>query len=160
MVCRKCVHFLHSLVKAEYACQMAFNTDIHTQFCSATTPIVPSRLLTVCVCVYVSAQFDNPLYYNSCTMKSCCFAGSGDQYVLSGSDDFSLYMWKVPEDPGTAGAARESWGPSLGLGKKVPNPKYLVNLLLLECFSPENIPGLVRLDGLPSPAYGSNYCKY
>ena len=112
------------------------------------------------LCVCVSAQFDNPLYYNSCTMKSCCFAGSRDQYVLSGSDDFSLYMWKVPDDPGTTGVARESWGPSLGLEKKVPNPKYLVNLLLLECFSPENIPGLVRLDGLPSPAYGSNYCKY
>ena len=24
-------------------------------------------------------QFDNPGYYNSCTMKSCCFAGDRDQ---------------------------------------------------------------------------------
>lgn len=30
-------------------------------------------------------------------MKSCCFAGDHDQLVLSGSDDFSLYAWKVPE---------------------------------------------------------------
>lgn len=30
-------------------------------------------------------------------MKSCCFAGEGDQFVLSGSDDFNLYMWKVPD---------------------------------------------------------------
>lgn len=42
-------------------------------------------------------QFDNPGYYNSCTMKSCCFAGDNDEYVLSGSDDFNLYMWKIPE---------------------------------------------------------------
>lgn len=41
-------------------------------------------------------QFDHPGYYNSCTMKSCCFAGDSDEYVLSGSDDFNLYMWKIP----------------------------------------------------------------
>jgi hypothetical protein len=29
-------------------------------------------------------------------MKSCCFAGEEDQYVLSGSDDFNLYMWQIP----------------------------------------------------------------
>ena len=33
------------------------------------------------------AQFDHPgYYYNSCTMKSCCFGGPNDEYVLSGSD--------------------------------------------------------------------------
>jgi len=41
-------------------------------------------------------QFDHPGYYNSCTMKSCSFAGSDDEYILSGSDDFNLYMWKIP----------------------------------------------------------------
>ncbi|XP_015609773.1 DDB1- and CUL4-associated factor 5 [Cephus cinctus] len=41
-------------------------------------------------------QFDHPGYYNSCTMKSCYFAGEDDEYVLSGSDDFNLYMWKIP----------------------------------------------------------------
>ena len=30
-------------------------------------------------------------------MKSCCFAGDKDQFILSGSDDFNLYMWKIPE---------------------------------------------------------------
>jgi DDB1- and CUL4-associated factor 5 len=35
----------------------------------------------------VSVEFDNPGYYNSCTMKSCCFAGPNDEYVL----------WKVPD---------------------------------------------------------------
>ncbi|XP_015918100.2 uncharacterized protein [Parasteatoda tepidariorum] len=43
------------------------------------------------------AEFDHPEYYNSCTMKSCCFAGDKDQYVLSGSDDFKLYIWEVPD---------------------------------------------------------------
>ncbi|XP_076233654.1 uncharacterized protein LOC143178735 isoform X2 [Calliopsis andreniformis] len=43
-------------------------------------------------------QFDHLGYYNSCTMKSCCFAGDNDEYVLSGSDDFNLYMWKIPPE--------------------------------------------------------------
>ncbi|MGH0149290.1 UNVERIFIED_CONTAM: hypothetical protein FKN15_018166 [Acipenser sinensis] len=46
-----------------------------------------------------SFQFDNQGYFNSCTMKSCCFAGDRDQYILSGSDDFNLYMWRIPKDP-------------------------------------------------------------
>ncbi|XP_078671583.1 LOW QUALITY PROTEIN: uncharacterized protein LOC144911481 [Branchiostoma floridae x Branchiostoma belcheri] len=45
-----------------------------------------------------ACQFDHPGYYNSCTMKSCCFAGDRDQYLLSGSDDFNLYLWRIPED--------------------------------------------------------------
>ncbi|CAH2094703.1 unnamed protein product [Euphydryas editha] len=46
------------------------------------------------------AEFHHQDYYNSCTMKSCCFAGKNDQFVLSGSDDFNLYMWKVPDTGG------------------------------------------------------------
>lgn len=41
------------------------------------------------------AEFDHVSYYNSCTMKSCCFAGDEDQFVLSGSDDFKLYVGVV-----------------------------------------------------------------
>ncbi|KAM4663838.1 DDB1- and CUL4-associated factor 5 [Discoglossus pictus] len=51
-------------------------------------------------------QFDNQGYFNSCTMKSCCFAGDHDQYILSGSDDFNLYMWKIPSNPEAGGAGR------------------------------------------------------
>ncbi|KAL4238831.1 DDB1- and CUL4-associated factor 5 [Mactra antiquata] len=43
-------------------------------------------------------EFDHSGYYNSCTMKSISFAGDNDQYVLSGSDEFNLYMWAVPDD--------------------------------------------------------------
>lgn len=32
-----------------------------------------------------SFQFDNQGYFNSCTMKSCCFAGDRDQVSRSGS---------------------------------------------------------------------------
>ncbi|CAG2112092.1 unnamed protein product, partial [Medioppia subpectinata] len=46
---------------------------------------------------YPIVEFDDSGYYNSCTMKSCCFGGDSDQYVLSGSDDFKLYMWQIPE---------------------------------------------------------------
>ncbi|CAL8111329.1 unnamed protein product [Orchesella dallaii] len=41
-------------------------------------------------------QFNHRGYYNSCTMKSCSFAGQNDQYVLSGSDNFDLHLWKIP----------------------------------------------------------------
>ncbi|KAG8179420.1 hypothetical protein JTE90_026320 [Oedothorax gibbosus] len=44
-----------------------------------------------------TAEFDHNEYYNSCTMKSCCFAGDKDQFILSGSDDFKLYVWKIPD---------------------------------------------------------------
>ena len=44
------------------------------------------------------AQFDHPGYYNSCTMKSCCFGGQDDQFVMSGSDDFNVYIWPIPEE--------------------------------------------------------------
>lgn len=30
-------------------------------------------------------------------MKSCTFAGEDDEYVVSGSDDFNLYIWRVAD---------------------------------------------------------------
>ncbi len=42
-------------------------------------------------------HFYHENYWNSCTMKSCCFAGLKDEFVLSGSDDFNLYMWKITD---------------------------------------------------------------
>lgn len=42
-------------------------------------------------------QFYHADYFNSCTMKSCSFAGENDEYVISGSDDFNLYMWRVTD---------------------------------------------------------------
>lgn len=50
-------------------------------------------------------QFYHPQYYNSCTMKTCCFAGENGEYILSGSDDFNIYMWKMPTD-------ESEWGSS------------------------------------------------
>ena len=52
------------------------------------------------------AQFDHPGYYNSCTMKSCCFGGEDDTLVMSGSDDFNVYAWKVPEEGGGGWVSR------------------------------------------------------
>lgn len=53
-------------------------------------PILYPTLDEMAIC-----QFYHSDYYNSCTMKSCCFAGSNDEYILSGSDDFNLYMWRI-----------------------------------------------------------------
>ncbi|XP_032237224.2 DDB1- and CUL4-associated factor 5 isoform X2 [Nematostella vectensis] len=43
------------------------------------------------------AEFDHPGYNNVCTMKSHCFAGDKDQYIISGSDDFNVYVWRIPD---------------------------------------------------------------
>ncbi|ESN91551.1 hypothetical protein HELRODRAFT_131009, partial [Helobdella robusta] len=48
-------------------------------------------------------QFEGDGYRNFCTMKSCTFAGENDEYVISGSDDFKLYMWKIPTDEKSKG---------------------------------------------------------
>jgi hypothetical protein len=37
-------------------------------------------------------------YMNMVSMKSGCFVGINDEYVASGSDDFRVYLWKIPED--------------------------------------------------------------
>lgn len=66
-------------------------SSMHARFNSSGTQIIGLRkrmppilfniddLLPVC-------EFDNPQYYNSCTMKSCCFGGPKDQYVFSGKN--------------------------------------------------------------------------
>lgn len=41
--------------------------------------------------------FYHSYYYNSCTMKSCTFAGEDDELVISGSDDFNLYVWRLSD---------------------------------------------------------------
>ncbi|UJR34147.1 hypothetical protein I4U23_021554 [Adineta vaga] len=43
-------------------------------------------------------QFDAENYVNLCTMKSGCFVGDQDQYIASGSDDFNVYIWRIPND--------------------------------------------------------------
>ena len=35
-------------------------------------------------------------------MKSCCFAGADDELVVSGSDDFRVYAWRL-DSPGKRG---------------------------------------------------------
>lgn len=69
------------------------------------------------------AQFDHEGYYNSCTMKSCCFAGPDDEYVVSGSDDFVLYMWRVPHNE-TYG--KSCFGEKLYFFKKILKPHMLM----------------------------------
>jgi len=43
-------------------------------------------------------EFDAPGYYNSCTMKSCTFGGPDDQFIFSGSDNFKVYIWRIPAE--------------------------------------------------------------
>lgn len=54
------------------------------------------------------SQFWDGGYYNSCTMKSCSFAGEYDEYVISGSDDFNLYVWKIGDTETTNQMTKET----------------------------------------------------
>jgi len=43
------------------------------------------------ICVFHSNDFRN-----YCTMKTCSFIGEYDECIASGSDDFRIYVWKIP----------------------------------------------------------------
>lgn len=40
-------------------------------------------------------EFDNQGYFNSCTMKSCCFAGDRDQVSESCLVNYSHICWEI-----------------------------------------------------------------
>uniref|UniRef100_A0A673ZY57 Ddb1 and cul4 associated factor 5 n=1 Tax=Salmo trutta TaxID=8032 RepID=A0A673ZY57_SALTR len=91
-----------------YGGSMSLQSAMSVRFNSAGTQLLALRRRLPPVLYELhsrlpSFQFDNQGYFNSCTMKSCCFAGDKDQYVLSGSDDFNLYMWRIPKDPEAGG---------------------------------------------------------
>ncbi|XP_003962414.2 DDB1- and CUL4-associated factor 5 [Takifugu rubripes] len=94
-----------------YGGSMSLQSAMSVRFNSAGTQLLALRRRLPPVLYELhsrlpSFQFDNQGYFNSCTMKSCCFAGDRDQYILSGSDDFNLYMWKIPKDPEAGGPGR------------------------------------------------------
>eukprot|EP01130_Rhizamoeba_saxonica_P008157 TRINITY_DN3294_c0_g1_i2.p1 TRINITY_DN3294_c0_g1~~TRINITY_DN3294_c0_g1_i2.p1 ORF type:complete len:270 (-),score=52.21 TRINITY_DN3294_c0_g1_i2:128-937(-) len=45
---------------------------------------------------YPTSIFYSKNYINECTLKSVIF-GFNDQYILSGSDDFRIYAWRIME---------------------------------------------------------------
>ncbi|XP_071453921.1 DDB1- and CUL4-associated factor 5 [Hetaerina americana] len=97
-------------VVLRYGCSGPPQSCMSARFNSRGTHVLAlrRRLPPVLYAVHSPAhvcQFDHQGYYNSCTMKSCCFAGDADDYVLSGSDDFNLYVWKIPTDLGVDGQA-------------------------------------------------------
>jgi len=83
--------------------QYESTSSMHVRFNSAGTQIIGLRRRLPPILFNVESpvavcEFDHPGYYNSCTMKSCCFGGPNDEFVLSGSDDFNLYMWQISDD--------------------------------------------------------------
>lgn len=40
-------------------------------------------------------SFYHDEYFNSCTMKSCTFAGPQDELIVSGSDNFNMFIWRL-----------------------------------------------------------------
>lgn len=92
---------------AENCMSVRFNT-LGTQVLALRRrlpPILYNSCSPIAVC-----QFYHSDYYNSCTMKSCSFAGENDDYVLSGSDDFNLYVWKVSQSDSKFSYLMLGWG--------------------------------------------------
>lgn len=46
-----------------------------------------------CIC-----EFDSFGYYSSITQKDVCFAGPNDEYACVTSDDFNVYLFRIPEE--------------------------------------------------------------
>lgn len=99
------IHFIFSPVLRYVGNNGSCQNSMSVRFNQAGTHILALRRRMAPVLYAIQspdpvAEFYHQDYYNSCTMKSCCFAGKDDQFVLSGSDDFNLYMWKVPDTGG------------------------------------------------------------
>jgi len=43
-------------------------------------------------------RFDDEAFANRITMKGVSFAGPDDGWLLSGSDDFRIYLWRIPPE--------------------------------------------------------------
>ena len=56
----------------------------------------------------IVCEFSDPDYANSCTMKCGSFCGQSDQFVISGADDFNVYLWKIPDDESGSRIQRNS----------------------------------------------------
>ena len=98
------------------------------------------------------AEFDHPGYYNSCTMKSGSFAGLNDEYVMSGSDDFNVYVWKIPETRGMVTEADFVLRGHRSIVNQVRyNPQFSTIASsgvekVIQFWSPLNLPGSKKLD--------------
>ena len=57
-----------------------------------------------------ACYFDHEEFSNNCTLKTCCFAGDDDQYFVTGSDDFCVYSWRIPEMNDTISTNRTNQG--------------------------------------------------
>lgn len=80
---------------ASHSCMSVSFNGLGTQVLALRRRL-PPILYNTCSSIPIG-QFYHSDYYNSCTMKSCCFAGENDEFVMSGSDDFNLYMWRVTD---------------------------------------------------------------
>ncbi|KAF7638490.1 hypothetical protein Mgra_00002168 [Meloidogyne graminicola] len=59
---------------------------------------VMSRSTPICFNLSTSEYIHlrDPNYSNFCTIKSCTFAGHN--FMITGSDDWNIYVWKIPTD--------------------------------------------------------------
>lgn len=46
-------------------------------------------------CAEPLCSFYHDEYFNFCTMKSCTFAGPQDELIVSGSDNFNMFIWRL-----------------------------------------------------------------
>jgi hypothetical protein len=72
--------------------------EIGSELLALRRGVSKSKLISIYLTNDIEAKchFESDSFTNSCTIKSCCFAGDRDQYIVCGSDDFCVYIWKKP----------------------------------------------------------------
>ncbi|XP_062502276.1 DDB1- and CUL4-associated factor 5-like isoform X2 [Corticium candelabrum] len=91
---QKCLTMYGGYLCKQKAMSVAF--DRSGQHILALRRRLPAVLFNIRQALPV-CQFTHDGYMNSCTMKSASFCGDNDEYVASGSDDFNVYVWKIPD---------------------------------------------------------------
>eukprot|EP00026_Physarum_polycephalum_P004808 Phypoly_transcript_04832.p1 GENE.Phypoly_transcript_04832~~Phypoly_transcript_04832.p1 ORF type:complete len:386 (+),score=85.53 Phypoly_transcript_04832:578-1735(+) len=78
---------------------------------------------------FPACVFDDPQYINSCTIKGAAFIGNYDEFIACGSDDFRVYLWKVPGSPNPSSSPFSSpTKPSQDSDKSFQDTKFSNNI--------------------------------
>ncbi|XP_030369657.1 DDB1- and CUL4-associated factor 5 [Scaptodrosophila lebanonensis] len=75
-----------SCMSVRFNCNGSLLLTLHRRL----PPILFSPNSTEPLCTFYHHE-----YFNSCTMKSCTFAGPEDELVVSGSDNFNMFIWRL-----------------------------------------------------------------
>ena len=104
---KRCLRHYDSSLKAGRESAMSVEFDYTGRYIAAVRKTDPPVLYHIDrdTCL---VEFHEKGYGNTVTRKSVCFAGQKDEFIMTGSEDFNVYLWKVPKlDKNHVGIAKE-----------------------------------------------------